>query len=152
MVRLYEKLNRATAALEWFTTRDWSFKSNNVIEMSHELQGIDKKVTCGAKPPKGLLSHPTRPHRPSTLTFATCSGRTTGRTTFLAFESSYSRSQWIRCRKHAANWNGNTREVIPSSHLTNCLVVASLSEFTTRTSLSPSFCSLVCGTCFSELH
>ncbi len=44
MVRLYEKLHRATAALEWFTTRDWSFKSNNVVEMSQQLQGVDQKV------------------------------------------------------------------------------------------------------------
>lgn len=44
MVRLYEKLHRATAALEWFTTRDWSFKSNNVVEMSQQLQGVDQKI------------------------------------------------------------------------------------------------------------
>ena len=46
MVRIYEKLHRATNALEWFTTHDWNFKSNNVIEMSERLQGIDQKVKC----------------------------------------------------------------------------------------------------------
>lgn len=44
MVRIYDKLHRATNALEWFTTHDWNFKSNNVIEMSERLQGIDQKT------------------------------------------------------------------------------------------------------------
>lgn len=45
MVRLYEKLHKATAALEWFTTRDWDFKSTNVIQLSQELEGIDQKAS-----------------------------------------------------------------------------------------------------------
>ena len=45
MVRIYEKLHRATAALEWFTTREWKFTANNVLMLIDQLKGTDKEVT-----------------------------------------------------------------------------------------------------------
>lgn len=44
MVRICQKLSRATLALEYFTTRDWQFKSNNVIHLNDTLDVEDRKV------------------------------------------------------------------------------------------------------------
>ncbi|XP_054164907.1 putative fatty acyl-CoA reductase CG5065 isoform X2 [Oppia nitens] len=44
MVRLYEKLHRATSALEWFTTREWKFSANNVLMLIDQLKGADKET------------------------------------------------------------------------------------------------------------
>ncbi len=45
MVRIYEKLHRAVKALEWFTTREWKFSTNNVLMLIDQLKGVDKEVT-----------------------------------------------------------------------------------------------------------
>lgn len=44
MVRLYEKLHKAVNALEWFTTREWNFKVNNVLMLVDQLKGKDKET------------------------------------------------------------------------------------------------------------
>lgn len=44
MVRIVEKLHKALAALEWFTTRQWQFKCANVLKLSEELKGKDREV------------------------------------------------------------------------------------------------------------
>ena len=44
MVKLYEKLHRAITALEWFTTKEWKFTSNNVLMLIDQLTGKDKEV------------------------------------------------------------------------------------------------------------
>lgn len=44
LIRIYQKLQRAIEALEYFTTRGWNFDSTNVIALSQELRGIDQKV------------------------------------------------------------------------------------------------------------
>lgn len=44
MVKITEKLHKAIGALEWFTTRQWQFKCNNVLALSSELKGKDKEV------------------------------------------------------------------------------------------------------------
>lgn len=44
MVKITEKLHKAIGALEWFTTRQWHFKCNNVLALSSELKGKDKEV------------------------------------------------------------------------------------------------------------
>jgi fatty acyl-CoA reductase len=44
MVRLYEKLHRAVKALEWFTTREWKFGTNNVLMLIDQLKGVDKEA------------------------------------------------------------------------------------------------------------
>ncbi|CAG2166102.1 unnamed protein product, partial [Oppiella nova] len=44
MVRIYEKLHRATGALEWFTTREWKFSANNVLMLIDQLKGVDKET------------------------------------------------------------------------------------------------------------
>lgn len=45
MVRLYAKLHRAIKALEFFTTRQWHFKVNNVLMLCDQLEGPDKEVS-----------------------------------------------------------------------------------------------------------
>jgi len=45
MVRIYDKLHRAVNALEFFTTREWKFSTNNVLMLIDQLKGIDKEVT-----------------------------------------------------------------------------------------------------------
>ena len=45
LIRIYQKLQRAIEALEYFTTRGWNFDSTNVIALSQELRGIDQKVS-----------------------------------------------------------------------------------------------------------
>lgn len=45
MVRIVEKLHKALTALEWFTTRQWHFKCENVVKLSQELKGKDKEVS-----------------------------------------------------------------------------------------------------------
>jgi hypothetical protein len=45
MVRIVEKLHKALTALEWFTTRQWHFKCNNVLKLNDELTGKDKEVS-----------------------------------------------------------------------------------------------------------
>ena len=44
MTRIYDKLHKAVNALEWFTTREWTFHCNNVLNLSSELVGSDKQV------------------------------------------------------------------------------------------------------------
>ena len=44
MVKLYQKLHRAITSLEWFTTRDWKFSSNNFLMLNDQLDEKDKKV------------------------------------------------------------------------------------------------------------
>jgi fatty acyl-CoA reductase len=43
MVKIMGKLQRAIQALEYFTTRQWHFKCNNVLMLCDELQGQDKE-------------------------------------------------------------------------------------------------------------
>jgi len=44
MLKVMGKLQRAIQALEWFTTRQWHFKCNNVLMLSDQLQGQDKEA------------------------------------------------------------------------------------------------------------
>lgn len=44
MVRIYEKLHKATEQLVFFATRQWQFNSNNIPELYEQLQGIDRDV------------------------------------------------------------------------------------------------------------
>ncbi|XP_015788751.1 putative fatty acyl-CoA reductase CG5065 [Tetranychus urticae] len=44
MVKIYEKLHRASKALEFFTTRQWRFKVDNVLMLCDQLRGVDKQL------------------------------------------------------------------------------------------------------------
>ncbi len=44
MVRIYDKLHRAVNALEWFTTHEWKFSNNNVLQLIDQLNGVDREV------------------------------------------------------------------------------------------------------------
>lgn len=45
MVKIMTKLQKAIQTLEWFTTRQWDFKCDNVLMLHDQLQGSDKEVT-----------------------------------------------------------------------------------------------------------
>jgi fatty acyl-CoA reductase len=44
MRRLYGKLHRAVRTLQYFTTRQWLFRSTNVLELNKRLNPIDQQV------------------------------------------------------------------------------------------------------------
>ncbi|RWS29833.1 putative fatty acyl-CoA reductase-like isoform X2 [Leptotrombidium deliense] len=44
MVKVYGKLHRAVEALEFFTIREWRFKSDNVISLFEQLEEKDKEL------------------------------------------------------------------------------------------------------------
>ena len=44
MVQVVNKLHKAVGALEWFTTRQWHFKCDNVLKLHEQLTGSDRKT------------------------------------------------------------------------------------------------------------
>ncbi|KAI1285384.1 putative fatty acyl-CoA reductase [Halotydeus destructor] len=44
MLKIMAKLQKAIKTLEWFTTRHWSFKNNNVLMLNEQLEGSDKET------------------------------------------------------------------------------------------------------------
>lgn len=44
MVRIYEKLHKATEQLVFFATRQWQFKSTNIRDLQEQLSEVDQKV------------------------------------------------------------------------------------------------------------
>ena len=46
MVRIYEKLHKATEQLVFFATRQWQFKSTNIRDLQEQLSEVDQKTFC----------------------------------------------------------------------------------------------------------
>jgi fatty acyl-CoA reductase len=44
MLKIAGKLQKAIQTLEYFTTRHWSFKNNNVLMLNEQLEGTDKET------------------------------------------------------------------------------------------------------------
>ena len=43
MQQVYQKVHRAIAALEYFTTHEWTFKNNNILMLMNSLNEFDKR-------------------------------------------------------------------------------------------------------------
>ena len=43
-MRLYERVERGTSSLEFFTTHGWKFAANNAMELSSKLSGKDQEM------------------------------------------------------------------------------------------------------------
>lgn len=44
MVRIYDKLHKATEQLVFFATRQWQFKSRNIVELQEQQSELDREV------------------------------------------------------------------------------------------------------------
>jgi len=44
MMRVQQKLSRAVACLEFFTTHEWRFSNTNVVRLAGQLSAVDRQL------------------------------------------------------------------------------------------------------------
>lgn len=46
LVQVYDKVHRTINALEYFTTNEWTFRNENQLLLSEQMNAIDRKKFC----------------------------------------------------------------------------------------------------------